>query len=209
MKITWLGHACFLIETVDGIKILTDPFDNQLRYPEPRVFPQIVTVSHQHFDHCAVNVVGGKPRVVQTEGRHLLPGVVIIGIHSFHDSSRGALRGENLIFIIEAEGLRICHLGDLGHMLEKTLAEKIGNIDVLMIPVGGFYTINASEAKKVTVQINPLYVVPMHYKTKYLDFPISPVEDFLNDYPDYVKQSELEITAGWLASKQQVVLLEL
>lgn len=206
MKISWLGHACFLIETTR--KILTDPFDRQLGYPEPKRDVDLVTVSHQHFDHNATRVLPGKPQIIQSTGEHSLSGVKITGVRSFHDKNRGAQRGENIIFIIEAEGIRVCHLGDLGHTLDRGAREEIGKVNVLLVPVGGYYTINAAEAKEVVEQLNPNYVVPMHYKTKYLNLPIAPVDDFLKFYPGYVKETALEVQAGKMPEKMQVVILE-
>lgn len=207
MKISWLGHACFLIETTK--KILTDPFDKQLGYPEPKVTADLVTISHQHFDHNAARVVSGKPQVVQSAGEHSFNDVKITGVPSFHDKAGGTQRGENIIFNIAAEGVRVCHLGDLGHTLEKNTVEQIGRVDVLLVPVGGYYTINAAEAKEVVEQLNPHYVVPMHYKTRYINLPIAPVDEFLKYYSTYVKETKLEILTGKMPVKTQVVLLEL
>lgn len=207
MRISWLGHACFFIETAK--KIITDPFDQQLGYPGPKVAADLVTVSHQHFDHNAVRAIPGKPRVIQSAGEHSVNGVKITGVRTFHDQNRGAQRGENIVFLIEAEGIRVCHLGDLGHTLDQSTRAKIGKVDVLLVPVGGYYTINAAEAKEVVEQLNPGYVVPMHYKTKYLNLPIAPVEDFLKLYPEYKKETALEVQAGKKPEKTQVVLLEL
>lgn len=207
MKISWLGHACFLIETTK--KILTDPFDKQLGYPVPKAAADLVTVSHQHFDHNAVRTIPGKPQIIQSAGEYSVNGVKITGVRTFHDQNQGAQRGENIAFIIEAEGIRVCHLGDLGHILDQGARAKIGKVDVLLVPVGGYYTINAAEAKEVVEQLNPGYVVPMHYKTRYLNLPIAPVEDFLKFYPEYKKETALEVQAGKIPEKMQVVLLEL
>ncbi|MEW6425774.1 MAG: MBL fold metallo-hydrolase [Bacillota bacterium] len=207
MKISWLGHACFLIETTK--KILTDPFDRQLGYPVPKAAADLVTVSHQHFDHNAVRAIPGKPQIIQSAGEHSVNGVKITGIRTFHDQNRGAQRGENIIFVIEAEEIRVCHLGDLGHTLGQSTRAEIGKVDVLLVPVGGYYTINAAEAKEVVEQLNPGYAVPMHYKTKYLNLPIAPVDDFLKFYPGYQKETALELQAGKMPEKVQVVLLEL
>lgn len=209
MKIYWLGHACFLIALSDGKKVITDPFDRKLGYPEPVLDADIVTVSHQHFDHNAVEVISGKPDVVKQEGRHAFGDVTITGIPSYHDSSKGSQRGRNIIFVIEADGLKVCHLGDLGHVLEKGQEEKIGAVDVLLIPVGGFYTIGAAEAVKVVHQLNPKYVVPMHYKTGYIDFPITSADEFLKNYPGYRVEQELVVTGKDLPDFTQAVLVEL
>lgn len=209
MKFYWLGHACFLIVLASGKKIVTDPFDRKLGYPEPALSADIVTVSHQHFDHNAVEMISGKPVVISEAGRHEAGGLLITGISSYHDPVRGSQRGKNIIFVIETEGLRICHLGDLGHVLEKSQLEKVGTVDVLMIPVGGFYTIGAAEAVKVVNQLNPKYVVPMHYKTGYIDFPISTADEFLKYYPGSRVEKELEVAEKTLPGTTTAVLIEL
>ncbi|MCL6635534.1 MAG: MBL fold metallo-hydrolase [Peptococcaceae bacterium] len=209
MKIQWLGHACFAITLTSGKTVLTDPFDAKVGYPLQNPAADIVTVSHQHFDHNAVKMVPGNPEVVQKEGRHGLGDITVTGFPSFHDPSGGKQRGKNIIFVIEAEGLRVCHLGDLGHVLEKGQVQQIGPVDVLLIPVGGFYTIGPGEAKTVVEQLNPVYVVPMHYKTSYIDFPISPPEDFLQHFPGYRTEQELVVDAGSMPAGRQVVMLEL
>jgi len=209
MKIQWLGHACFLVTLSNGKTIITDPFDSNVGYPQPGLYADIVTVSHQHFDHNAVKTVPGKSAIVQKEGRHSYEGVVITGVLSFHDTAKGSQRGKNIIFIIEAEGLRICHLGDLGHVLEPDQVDKIGAVDVLLIPVGGYYTIGATEAIKVVEQLKPKVVLPMHFKTSYIDFPISTADEFLKSYPGHRVERELVLSADSMPVSQQVVLLEL
>ncbi|BAF60870.1 predicted Zn-dependent hydrolases [Pelotomaculum thermopropionicum SI] len=209
MIIQWLGHACFLIAFSDGRVLMTDPFGPEVGYPRPAYPADVVTVSHQHFDHNAVKQVPGRPRVIEGEGRHDLEGITITGVPSFHDSSKGGQRGKNTIFVIEAEGLRVCHLGDLGHVLEEEQVEQIGRVDVLMIPVGGFYTIGAGEAVRVVEQLKPKYVLPMHYKTSYIDFPISTADDFLSRFPGCRREQELRVTADSLPASAQAVIIEL
>lgn len=124
-------------------------------------------------------------------------------------TNSGNQRGSNLIFIIETEGLRICHLGDLGHTLIQKQIEKIGRVDILFIPVGGYYTINSNEAVQVITQLKPKYLIPMHYKTDYIGFPISTVNDFLKHYSSCPVKQELSVTADSMPADLQVVLLEL
>lgn len=209
LKIQWLGHASFIITLSDGKKIMTDPVDPKVGYPKPGLAADVVTVSHQHFDHNAVKTVVGKPNIVQKEGLSSIGDIKITGIPSFHDNSKGSQRGRNTIFVIEAEGLRVCHLGDLGHVLDADQVVQIGSVDILLVPVGGFYTIDASEAVKVVGQIKPKIIVPMHYKTRYIDFPISTAEPFLKNYSGYRTVQELEVTAEKLPPAQEVVMLEL
>ncbi|MFZ5643627.1 MAG: MBL fold metallo-hydrolase [Bacillota bacterium] len=209
MKINWLGHACFIISLSNGKKIITDPFGNELGYPQPGLPADIVTVSHQHFDHNAISNVPRKPLTVQTEGLHSIEGINITGVPSFHDKSGGSKRGDNIIFIIEAEGIRICHLGDLGHMLDSTQISRIGKVDILLLPTGGFYTIGPDEAAEIANQIKPGYVIPMHYKTDYIDFPISTPDQFLKYFPGYKTEKELVVTRNDLPETTQVVIIEL
>lgn len=208
MKIEWLGHACFAITLPGGRTMITDPH-RDIGYPPINRAAGIVTVSHGHFDHGAVDAVSGSPRVIREEGDHDLEGVRITGIPSFHDSQKGAKRGQNTIFVIEAGGLRACHLGDLGHIPDPGLIESMGRVDVLMVPVGGFYTIDSGQAVKVVDLIRPGYVLPMHYKTDCLNFPISGPGEFLAHYPGHLAVKELEVSAGSLPASSRAVLLEL
>lgn len=209
MKISWLGHACFMIQTNNGTLIITDPFDDSVGYPQPRVTADLVTVSHQHFDHNAVKMVSGKPKVIQTSGEHIMNGLKIMGIPCYHDNAKGSLRGKNLIFVFEENSFRVCHLGDLGHIPDQKLLGEIGHVDVLLIPVGGLYTIDASEAKELISLINPRYVAPMHYKTPYLKLPISPVDNFLKYYPEHITMDQLDVPPDKTPEKMQVVVLNL
>ncbi len=179
MKIRWLGHACFLITSSKGTRILTDPFDETVGYAVPSVEADYVTVSHEHFDHNAVKFVKGRPRVIRGEGTHQLGDVTAHGVHTFHDEARGAKRGENTVFVFDVDGIRLCHLGDLGHVPAQDQVSAIGKVDVLLIPVGGTYTIDAAAAAKVTEMLAPRVVVPMHYKTDAMSFPIEPVDAYL------------------------------
>ena len=168
MKIEGLGHSCFLMTTHAGTTILTDPFDGSIGYDEPAVEADIVTMSHGHYDHHNDKAPKHVSRYIEKSGRTEEKDVVITGIDSFHDEKRGLLRGKNVIFVYETDGLRVAHLGDLGHILKDKQIDAIGKIDVLMIPVGGIFTLDAGMAKKVTEQIGPRIILPMHYQTKRL-----------------------------------------
>ncbi|MGB9804517.1 MBL fold metallo-hydrolase [Desulfofundulus sp.] len=209
MKIQWLGHACFLLTTESNTRIITDPFDETIGYPLPRIPADIVTVSHQHFDHNAVGTVPGNPRVVQDAGEHILGNIKITGYHSYHDKKQGAQRGKNIIFVVETEGLRVCHVGDLGHLPDQGLMEALGRIDVLMIPVGGYFTIDAGEAAELVRQLSPIYVLPMHYKTPYINLPIAPVTDFLKMFPAFDEKELLVVNRYNLPRQTTVVKLSL
>jgi len=198
-----------MITLINGTKIITDPVDPKVGYPAPGLAAHIVTVSHQHLDHNAVKTVAGSPGIVKKEGRQKIGDIMVIGIHTFHDAAKGSQRGGNIIFVIEAEGLRVCHLGDLGHVLDEDQVSQIGAVDILMIPVGGFYTIDAGAAVQVVNQLKPKIVLPMHYKTSYIDFPISTADPFLKNYAHYRTTSELEAAEEKLPPVQEVVLMDL
>ena len=165
VKITWFGHACFMIVAGNGTRILTDPFDETVGYELPSVAADIVTVSHNHFDHNNIGMVMGSPQVMDSPGERDLGGVGIRGVQTYHDTRSGAVRGTNTVFIIETDGMTICHAGDLGHIPPDETVKSIGKVDVLLIPVGGTYTLDAAGALETVGRLGPRIVVPMHYKT--------------------------------------------
>lgn len=187
MEIEWLGHASFLIKTSIGKRILTDPFDADIGYDLYKSDVDVVTVSHNHFDHCNTEHFLKNAQIVDTIGEHNLSFCTILGTKSYHDKNKGSKRGENIIFIIEVDGFRVCHLGDLGHILSKEMVECIGQIDLLLIPVGGHYTLDGIEAAKVSIYINPSYIIPMHYKTPSLSFVLDGPEKFLTSMQNVSK----------------------
>lgn len=166
--------------------MITDPFDPKmvgLKYSG--VEGDIVTVSHDHKDHNAIDKVSSVKKVVNGPGEYEISGVTIMGYRTFHDNKQGEEKGENTVYVIEADGLRLVHLGDLGHQLSDDLVEEIGDVDVLMIPVGGFFTIGPKEATEIISKIEPYFVMPMHYKVPGLspEFgeKLLPVTDFLKE----------------------------
>jgi len=179
MKITWYGHSCFLIEAKEG-RILTDPFDAKVPYDFPDSPVDIVTVSHDHFDHNAVDRVAGDPAVVKGQGKRSVAGIDFTGVGSYHDDRRGAERGENTIHAFDLEGIRIAHLGDLGTVLDDRQIAEIGDVRILLIPVGGHFTIDAAAAAAVIRSLEGVrIVIPMHFKTDRIpDWPIETVERF-------------------------------
>ena len=188
MKIRWLGHSCFEIKT--SFYILTDPFDNSVSYTFDPAEIQIVTESHQHHDHNAHDRVRGDPAVVKTAGEHAFDDVMIKGYKTYHDKDMGKKRGGNIVFQIISKGITITHLGDLGHMPEPDTLQKLSDTDILMIPVGGTYTIDANEAIKVIELIKPNVVIPMHYKSEKCDFPIDPLSKFTDAFDWKTKEVE-------------------
>ena len=196
MKITWLGHSSFLVEDSKGKKLLTDPFEPSIGYSIYKGAADIVTISHHHFDHDYVNEIKGNPIICDKLGDFNYCDIPIYGLPSFHDKVRGAKRGENTIFVLEMDGFRLCHLGDLGHTLLPEDIDKIGKIDVLFIPVGGNFTLDSSEAAVIAKAIGSHIVIPMHYKTPLLSFPLAGVEGFITEMKngENINSSSLIIT---------------
>lgn len=207
MKVSWLGHACFEIVDSRGTRIVIDPFDETVGYEVPRIKADVVLVSHDHHDHNNVKAIRGDPQVVRGPGKHLAAGIEFRGVPSFHDEEKGKLRGRNTIFCFVVDGLRVCHLGDLGHLLGEDDLRSVGEVDVLMIPVGGVYTIDADGAKRVIEQIRPRLVFPMHFRSE--EFDVAPVDLFLKGLEVERPGRSVSLTredlpvAGW-----RVVLLD-
>lgn len=184
MDITFLGHSSFKIKTKTAT-IITDPFDPKmvgLKYSG--VEGEIITVSHDHGDHNAVDKVSGIKKIIDGPGEYEVSGVSVMGFSTFHDDKNGEERGKNTVYVIEADGLRLVHLGDLGHQLSDDLVDEIGDTDVLMIPVGGFFTIGPKDAAEIVRKIEPYFVIPMHYKINGMlpQFDkLEPVESFLKE----------------------------
>ena len=184
MKITWLGHSSFLLEESTGTKIVTDPYHSYVGYEMPQVSADIVTVSHSHNDHSYVSKVGGDPTVINRVGAYEIGGVHILAQRSYHDDKKGSLRGENIIFKYRMDGVDVCHMGDIGEECNAILVESLMTVNVLLIPVGGNFTIDAKEAKEYVDRIMPDVVIPMHYKTKDCEFDIDKVNEFLSLFDD-------------------------
>ena len=213
MLIQHIGHAEFLVETESGVIIVTDPYDENCGYPVRSVETDIALISHGHHDHNATENLSGNFRVLDQAGIYQPePDVRITAIRGFHDDVKGAKRGETLLFMIETEDLRVVHLGDLGCMVDDEQIRILRNPDVLMIPVGGFYTIDGKQARQVAASLNPRVILPMHYRTKYnADWPISGPEDFLEGYSetDIFRDAEaLRVTAGDMECQPKVVLFK-
>jgi L-ascorbate metabolism protein UlaG (beta-lactamase superfamily) len=209
MDISWLGHSCFRIKGSHAT-IITDPYSPNLGYSLGKPTAHIVTVSHQHPGHCYVQGIGGEPKLVTRPGEYEISGVLIIGISAFHDKEGGKKRGKNTIYLMEIDEVSVCHLGDLGHVLTNQQVEEIGNVDVLLLPVGGVSTINAPMAAEVVRQLEPKAVVPMHYKTTALNRELEPVERFLKEIgvKEINSQPKLSFTKSHLPASTQVFLLD-
>lgn len=208
MKIRWFGQACFLMESEKGIRIVTDPFNSSLGYKIPSVEADMVTVSHEHYDHNATDEVKGNPEIVRGTGEKKIKDIAIKGVETFHDKAQGAQRGKNTVFSFEIDGMKIIHLGDLGHILTQEQIENIGEVDILLIPVGGTFTIDAQEASEVVGQLKPKITIPMHYKTPAITLPIEGVERFLSGKKNIERKKELEIKKEELPKEEKIIVLE-
>lgn len=212
MKIKLLGHSSFLITSEKGTKLITDPFSPGwgLSYSPIQEKADVVTVSHDHGDHSNSAAIQGNPQVVKGSGSKEIKGVSITGIPSFHDASKGSERGANTIFCFNVDGVKICHLGDLGHALSQEQISQIGQVDLLLIPVGGFFTIDAAAATEVYQKLKPKIVIPMHYKTAKCELPISGVEEFVKGKTNAKKAgtSEVEVNKNKLPATTEVWVLD-
>lgn len=211
MRISWLGHACFLLESEGNTKLITDPYQpgsysGAVGYSPVGIDADVVTVSHYHFDHGYTKEVSGAV-IIDKPGEFKVKDLEIEGIATYHDKEKGAARGKNIIFLIKAEGISIAHFGDLGTL--DLDYHKLKDIDIALVPVGGTFTIDSEEADRLVEKVNPKIVVPMHFKTPKLGFDIDGVEKFLANKPDVEKDVEcLEIRKENLPSSLKIVVLK-
>ena len=197
MKIKWLGHSCFLLTESTGTTIVTDPFDETVGYPLCRAKADIALTSHGHFDHNYVACLDGNPTVFSSEGTWDICGARITGVHSFHDPEKGTLRGENIIFSVEADGVRLVHLGDLGHMPETDAQKEIiSGCDLLLIPIGGTYTITTQQAVELIDLYRPKAAIAMHYQNDCCKFNITTCDEFVKATGAKTLPNEIELTPG-------------
>jgi len=214
MKVKYYGHAAFLITSNQGKRIITDPYKpgafGAMSYGVIPDEADVVLVSHDHDDHNDSGGLPGNPEVVRSPGKQSAHGIEFNGIATFHDSSSGKERGDNIIFTFTLDGTTICHLGDLGHVLSQNEVEAIGAVDLLMIPVGGFYTIDSKEASQVAGQLNPSIIIPMHFKTGKCEFPITPVEEFTKGKANVkvMSSSEISLDKGGLPKETEIIVLQ-
>ncbi len=214
MKIKWLGHAAFLFTAADGTKVLTDPYvpgayDGAVGYGKIQETVDVVTVSHSHPDHSGAGGLPGSPLVISEPGERSVKGIKVFGLATFHDRSQGKERGKNIVFVYEVDGLRLVHLGDLGHIPDRATVQALGQVDVLLVPVGGVFTIDAREAQEVVRLLKPRVVIPMHYKTQRLGFQIAGVDEFLKLCPEVrrIGSSEVEVLPATLPTGTETWVL--
>ena len=216
MKIKYLGHASFMITSDSGTKIITDPYDAAYvaeggpSYDEIKESADIVIVSHEHSDHNNVATVRGNPEVVRGATTAEVKGINFKGMPTYHDDAGGKLRGNNAIICFEVDGIMICHLGDLGHPLSDKQTAELGSVDILLIPVGGYYTIDARTATQICDRLKPKVIIPMHYKTNKCGFPIAGVDEFARGKKnvDKLDTSEVEFKQGELPASTKIIILK-
>ncbi len=213
MEIYFLGHSSFKLKG-KTTSVVIDPFDPKnvgLKYSG--VEGDIVTVSHNHDDHNQSQLVAGARKILKGPGEYEIQGVTVLGFPSYHDDKKGEEKGKNTIYVYEIDGLRLCHLGDLGHQLSESLIGDIGDIDILMIPVGGGSSLNSESAVKVAQAIEPRIIIPMHYQEEGLN---QTNFGHLNTYDEFVKDMglpvetlpKLSIKKEEFGEEQKVVVLE-
>jgi L-ascorbate metabolism protein UlaG (beta-lactamase superfamily) len=214
MKITYFGHSCFLVEAQDHTRLILDPylhgsFEGAMMYGPVDEPADVVLASHEHDDHSATDTISGGPRVFLHPIDERVGAVSITGIQTAHDDSGGSQRGKNTVTVLDDGDLRLVHLGDLGHLLDPETLKRIGPVDVLLVPVGGHFTIDHKEAAAVVDALEPGLVIPMHYKTPKVDFPIAAVDAFLGTQKSvqHNPSSTLEVTKATLPTERTIVVL--
>lgn len=208
MDIWWYGHSCFRLKSREGT-VLTDPYSSALGLTPPRITPDVVTVSHGHDNHSDTSALKPGYTLIQDPGEYEVSQIFITGIWTYHDDVEGAKRGRNTVYLFEMDDLRVCHLGDLGHMPSDEMVEDLGDVDVLLIPVGGQTTIGAALASEVVSILEPRLVIPMHYAVPNSKAQLEPVDKFLKEMALRPAGSEdaLKVSRGSLPAETQVALL--
>lgn len=213
MLIECIGHSCFYLTTKSGIRILIDPYDNTIGLRPVKKEADIVLVTHDHYDHAYTKEIRGEYTLIDAPGSYELCGVKITGLSTYHDEEQGALRGTVTPYLIETEGIRILHMGDTGVMPEDSFFEAVGHVDVLMVPVGGVYTLDAQGALLLMERIEPNITIPMHYKINSLLMDIAGVHNFLTvagrEYDKaHLGECRFEITADSLKKRDRIIVME-
>lgn len=209
MDVTWLGHSCFRLRGRDAA-LVTDPCPKSTGYNISRPSADIVTVSHEHEDHNFVRGVAGTPRVIRGPGEYEIAGVLVTGIRTYHDNQEGKRQGKNTVYVIEMDDIRICHLGDLGHIPTADQVEEMSGVDVLLAPVGGGGTLDAAAAAETVSLLAPRLVIPMHYATDASKGKLEPLDRFLREMGagEATPQQRLSVTRSGLPHEMQVLVLD-
>ncbi|OGO17437.1 MAG: hypothetical protein A2Z02_05060 [Chloroflexi bacterium RBG_16_48_7] len=208
MDINWLGHSCFKIKGKEAV-LVTDPCSPQTGYALGKVKADIVTVSHNHPGHSYLDGLEGEYKVIKSPGEYELKGVFVTGIATHHDKVDGQERGNNNVYVIEIDGITICHMGDIGHLLSSKIIEDIGSVGILLLPVGGLSTIDSTVAAEMVRTMSPRIVIPMHYKTAAVSRELEPVDKFLKKLGinESVSQPKLSINKSTFTESTQVIVL--
>jgi L-ascorbate metabolism protein UlaG (beta-lactamase superfamily) len=208
MEITWLGHSCFLIRGKEKT-IITDPCHPDLGYRLGEPEADIATVSHFHPGHNYIEGIADEPKQIKSPGEYEIGGIFITGVATFHDDKKGELKGKNTIYVIEMDGITLCHLGDLGHPMGPNLIEELGEVDILFLPVGEVSTIPVDTAVEIVRQLEPPIVIPMHYKTEAFTGNLSLVDKFLDKMRIKWIESKpkLSVTSSSLPTTTQTIVL--
>ncbi len=210
MIISYLGHACFRLKGKNAT-VVTDPYDQAVfGKMMGKIAADIVTISHDHHDHNYLGRIINHPFVIRGPGEYEIKAVEISGIPAFHDSKNGRERGRNTIYLYRFDELKLCHLGDLGTKLDDKQLEALDGVDVLMVPVGGNYTLGPREALEVVEQLEPSIVIPMHFGTRDLSWELEPVQQFLAqiDRKDLEPIEKLTLTLATLPEEREIVWLK-
>ena len=209
VEIRWLGHSCFVLKGKEKT-VLTDPYCPELGYSLGEPEADIVTMSHFHPGHSYIEGIASSPKQIKGPGEYEIGNIFITGLASYHDKEKGETRGKNTIYLIEMEGLSLCHLGDLGHALTSSLAGELGNCDILFLPVGEVSTISIDEAAEIVKQLTPHIVIPMHYKTDVLTRNLESADEFLAKMGihEIERKAKLSVTKASLPSDLQTVVFE-
>ena len=212
MRIRWLGHSCFLITSGKGTRIITDPFtaDKATTYKEVTLEADIVTSSHDHFDHNHVSSIKGNPEILRSVVDTAIKGIKIKTVHTWHDEHQGKERGPNLVFCFNVDGVNICHMGDTGERLQKSYIDAMGRVDVMLMPVGGVFTLDCGPAMEQCLAVEPKILIPMHYKTEHVDWLKWTVDDFIQGHSNVKRldTDEIEIVAGKLPGTMEIVVFK-
>ena len=208
MDVTWLGHGCFRLRG-RGAAVVTDPYPPAIGLKLSRLDADLVTVSHEHDNHNYTQVVR-EAYEIRGPGEYEVAGVSVIGVATYHDAERGAKHGRNTVYLIDIDDVRVVHLGDLGHKLDDAEAEAVSSTDVLLVPVGGRSALNAAQAAEVVRQLEPRYVVPMHYAIPGLKLELDTIDRFLKEMAVTAAEPQPKLTVQKSSGEYEtrVVVLE-
>lgn len=209
MEITWLGHSCFRLRSREAV-VIADPCSPATGHSIGKLTADIVTISHNHPGHNYLKAVSGTPVVITAPGEYEIAGVFITGIATYHGGQKGSPRGKNTAYMIEMDNIRLCHLGDLGHLPTPEQVEDMSGTDVLLIPVGAKNTIDVRTAAEVVGLLEPTVVIPMHYKTAHSTAPLDPLKRFLTEMglPQVEPVAKVSFNASNLPHETQVIVLD-